>query len=151
MMKKAAPAGAATANKHREGLMYSIEKKDYGIKLVFDGFIRADEMQKWVEESKSKLLSFGLKAFGVFVDMRTLKPLPQDAQVVMTTGQKLYKEAGMTRSVVILNDPIVTMQFRRLAKTSGIYEWERYIDASTVTDWEAKGEAWLKDSADPDK
>jgi len=69
--------------------MYKIERKLFGYQLTFGGFIQKDEMEKWVAESKKALT--GQKGnFGVFVDMRTLKPLPQDAQEAMKTGQKLY-------------------------------------------------------------
>jgi hypothetical protein len=129
--------------------MYKIEKTDYGYKLTFGDAISKDEMAKWVEESKTALMSAPAQ-FGIFVDMRTLQPLSPEVQEVMTQGQKLYKEKGMQRSVVILNDPTVTMQFMRLGKQSGIYQWERYIDASTHSDFEAKGIAWLKDGTDPD-
>jgi hypothetical protein len=42
----------------------------------------------------------------------------------------------MDRSVVILANSVTTMQFRRIAQETGIYQWERYIDASKVTNWE---------------
>jgi len=54
--------------------------------------------------------------------MRTLQPLPADAQTLMRDGQKLYKEKGMVRSVVILDNVITYMQFLRIGKEMGIYE-----------------------------
>jgi hypothetical protein len=72
--------------------------------------------------------------FGVFVDMRTLKPLPEDAQKVMEEGQKLFKQKGMTRSVVIVTGALTKMQFKRIAQETGIYEWERYIDSASGSD-----------------
>jgi hypothetical protein len=130
--------------------MYSIEKKDFGYKLVFGDFIKADEMKKWVEESR-KALAAAPKEFGVFVDMRTLRPLPSDSQVSMEEGQKLYKKKGMVRSAVILDSKVITLQFKRIAKETGIYEWERYIDASATPDWEKTGLEWIRDGKDPDK
>ena len=130
--------------------MYNIEKKEYGFKLTFGDFIKAEEMKQWVDTSKKVLLG-APSGFGVFVDMRTLKPLPSDAQKPMEEGQKLYKQKGMTRSVVILNSATTTSQFQRLAKESGIYAWERYIDASKKSDWENVGIDWLKNGKDPDK
>jgi len=130
--------------------MYKIEKQTYGFKLTFGGFIKSDEMEKWVEESKGALATQS-GSFGVFVDMRDLKPLPADSQAHMQTGQKLYKQKGMQRSVVILNSAVTTMQFKRIGKETGIYEWERYIDASTIANWEVKGIAWLENGTDPDK
>ncbi|MCK5075569.1 MAG: hypothetical protein KAR38_04290 [Calditrichia bacterium] len=130
--------------------MYKIEKKDFGFKLIFSDFIKIDEMSKWVEESKVAL-SGSIRKFGVLIDMRNLKPLPKDSQETMETGQKLYKEKGMQRSAVILDNALVAMQFKRLAKGSGIYEWERYIVASEHSDWEDIAINWLKNSVDPDK
>lgn len=128
--------------------MYSIEKAGYGFKLTFGGFIQADEMRAWVEESK-KALSAAPANFSVFIDMRTLKPLPKESQPIMGEGQKLFKAKGMQRSVVILNDTITTVQFRRIAKETGIDAWERYIDASKITNWKEAGEAWLTKSQEP--
>jgi hypothetical protein len=130
--------------------MYKIEKKDFGFKLTFGDFMKAEEMTKWLEETKKALLG-APSGFGVFVDMRTLVPLPSDAQGILQEGQKLYKQKGMTRSAVVLNSATITSQFKRLAQESGIYAWERYIDASKKADWETVGITWLKKGTDPDK
>ncbi len=130
--------------------MYKIEKTDFGVKLIFDGFIKQDEMAKWVAESVQFIRSLPSR-FGVLIDMRNLKPLSDDAEKEMQKGQKLYKEKGMERSVVILSSAVTTMQFKRIAQETGIYEWERYIDASKVSNWEEIAKKWLVDSQDPDK
>jgi len=111
--------------------MYGIEKKDWGYQLTFGGSMTAEEMQAWVEESQ-ELLKKAKPGFGVFVDMRTLRPLPPDAHALMQEGQKLYKGRGMARSVVILASALLTLQFKRTAQQTGIYEWERYIDSATI-------------------
>lgn len=129
--------------------MYKIEKKDYGYKLTFGEFIDAIEMKQWLEESRT-LLQSASTSFGVFVDMQTLKPLPREAQEFMQEGQKLYKETGMVRSVVILANVITKMQFQRIAKETGIYEWERYLDSATDMNWEQTGEKWIVEAVDPD-
>jgi len=69
----------------------------------------------------------------------------------MVKGLQLYKGKGMQRSAVILNSTVTTMQFKRLAKESGIYQWERYIDASKTANWTDVAVAWVKDGIDPDK
>ena len=122
--------------------MYKIEQKDFGFKLTLDGVIDESEMIKWVSDSEKALQSASSK-FGVFVDMRSLKPLSQEAQAYMQKGQILYKQkAGYSPLFV---------QFTNIAEETGIYEWERYIDASKYPDWEAKGIAWIVSAADPDK
>jgi DUF971 family protein len=130
--------------------MFKIEKNDFGYRLTFSDFIKEDEMKQWLEESRSTLINSS-GSFGVFVDMRTLKPLTPEAQVHMQEGQKLYKQKGMVRSVVILNNPIIKMQFQRIGKETGIYEWERYIDASSKPNWEQVGIDWISKGVDPDK
>lgn len=130
--------------------MYKIEKTVYGFKLTFEGFIKTEEMKQWIEESK-KVLANKTGKFGIFVDMRNLKPLPSDAQQLMVEGQSVYKQKGMERSVVIVDSSILAGQFKRLALSSGIYKWERYIDASSNHDFEKKGEDWIKSGIDPDK
>jgi hypothetical protein len=128
--------------------MYSIDKKPWGFQLVFAGTIDTDEMVRWVKESEAVLASQQDK-FGVFVDMRTLAPLSSDAETQMQNGQKMFKAKGMERSVVILNNALLTMQFRRIARETGISAWERYIDASKFPDWEKMGEAWLTTATEP--
>lgn len=83
--------------------------------------------------------------------MRELKPLSFESQKEMEKGQKLYKTKGMEKSVVILNNDIVTMQFKRIAQETQIYRWERYIDASKHSNWEEMGINWLIDLVDPDE
>jgi len=129
--------------------VYEIQKKPWGYQLTFGGSISDQEMQAWVDES-AKMLAAAKPDFGVFVDMRTLSPLASDAQAIMQSGQKLYKAKGMTRSVVILASALVTLQFKRIAKETGIYAWERYIDGSCVADWQERGIAWVRDKVDPD-
>lgn len=130
--------------------MYNIEKKDYGYRLTFADIIQEGEMAKWVEESK-KALQVAPSSFGVFVDMRTLKPLPLESQKHMQEGQKLYKEKGMSRSVVILANAVTKIQFKRIAQETGIYQWERYVDEQSNLNWEKVGLDWVKDGIDPDK
>jgi hypothetical protein len=130
--------------------MYSIERTGYGFKLTFGGFIQAEEMQKWLDESKQQLQNV-IGSFKILIDMRELKPLAEDAQKIMQEGQELYKEKGMERSCVILNNPITKMQFTRIAKETGIYDFERYIDSSASPDWMNKAMNWLTKEEDPDK
>ena len=129
--------------------MYSIEKKDFGFYLTFTGYIDDPEMKRWAEESHSNLQSVS-SPFGVFVDMRNLKPLPDTSQKFMQDGQKEYKAKGMERSAVVVANAVTKMQFKRIAQETGIYDWERYIDEQSAPDWEKKAMDWIKDGIDPD-
>ena len=130
--------------------MYKIEKTPWGYRLQFQGFMQKDEMNQWVQESERTLNADSRGSFNIFVDMRHLKPLDNDAQQEMQHGQKMYKNKGMKRSVVIVDSPTTKLQFKRIAKDSGIYQWERYIDASSDPNWEKTAFDWINEGIDPD-
>ena len=131
--------------------MYKIENKPYGYYLTFEGNMDKAEMQEWVNESEKILQNEIRSRFGVFVDMRSLKPLDDTAKAKMEEGQKLFAQKGMQRSVVILSSSILTMQFKQIAKTTGIYQFERYINSFEHSNWEEVGIEWLINAKDPDK
>ena len=61
----------------------------------------------------------------------------------MMEGQKKYKDKGMVRSAVLVPNALVKLQFERIAKESGIYEWERYFSAEEP-EFEASMNAWIE-------
>lgn len=129
--------------------MYKIETKPYGLFIVFDEVISADEMTQWVAEFKKSLVGQNT-GFGVMVDMRTMKPLAPEAGKLLESGQKEAKARGMGRSAVVLNSAVVAMQLKRVAQDTGIYQWERYINASQDANWQKTAEDWLSKGTDPD-
>jgi hypothetical protein len=130
--------------------MYRIEQTEIGFKLTFGGTVTKQDLEPWFEESW-KALNLCKKPFGVIVDMRNLELLPPAVQAEIVKGQMLYRDNGLQRSAVILSDPIVTIQFMRLAKKSGIYKYERFIDASSDPEWEKHAEDWVRSGIDPDR
>ncbi len=128
--------------------MYKIEKTDYGFKLEFEGFIKADEMREWCEESK-KVLENAARGFHVMVDMRKMKTLPSDAKKLFEEGQTYYISKGGIRSAVIASDLITKEQLRNIGVRSGVGEFEQYFDGSQP-DWEEKALAWLRDRIRPE-
>ena len=68
----------------------------------------------------------------------------------MIRAQKLYRDAGMTRSAVVVDSLATVLQFRRIARESGIDAWERYFNAQDP-DHEERALAWLRDAADPSR
>ena len=129
--------------------MYDLEKTGYGFRLTFSGQVTAKETAEWLKESKEALAG-QTPGFDVFVDMRTQKPLPEDTHEDMLEGQRLYKSKGMSRSVVIVKSHLLALQLKQFAKETGIYKWERYVDASVDPDWEKIGVDWLEHAIDPD-
>ena len=131
--------------------MYKIENRNSGYILTFSGTITEFEMQRWHDDSERQLNGESRSTFGVIIDMKELKPLSAEAKEIMIAGQKLYKDKGMKRSAVIVNNDQLASQFKNLAIQSGIYSTERYIDASSNTDYKEAAISWVKDAVDPDK
>jgi hypothetical protein len=128
--------------------MYRIERRPYGYHHRISGHVSVQELDAATEESRH-LLAAGPRPFCVFVDMRGFTVLSTEEQKRAAEIMVLYKRLGMLRSVVVLDNPIATLQLKRLAKESGIDQWERYLDASIEPLWESKALAWLTDAIEP--
>jgi hypothetical protein len=126
-------------------------KQVHGFTLTFSGTIYAEELHRWLRDSERALAVRKGRSFGVIVDMRYLLPLGPEARAVILDGQRLFKDSGLQRSAVILKTTAITNQFRQLAKDSGVYRFERYIDASEDPEWLEHALAWLQSQIDPDQ
>jgi len=130
--------------------MYKIEQTTIGFKLTFWGTLTKEQLEPWFKESEQALMMCK-KPFGVIVDMRNLHLLSPSVQDEIVRGQQLYRDGGLQRSAVILSDPVLTIQFMRLAKKSGIYRYERFIDASNDKQWARHADEWVRSGIDPDQ
>jgi len=128
--------------------MYKIEKTDYGFRLEFEGFIQADEMRNWYEDSK-KALEDAPGEFTVMVDMRKMKTLPPDSKAILEEGQKYFISKGGKGSAVIARDTVTKEQQKNIAVKSGVSDTEVYIDGSQP-DWEQKALDWLVNKIRPE-
>jgi hypothetical protein len=128
--------------------MYRIEKTEYGLKLVFEGFIKADEMRKWYEDSK-KALESQSEDYKVMVDMRNMKTLPPDSKKILEEGQRNFVSKGGIRAAIIASNVVTKEQQKNIAVKSGLGESEVYIDGSQP-DWEQKALDWLINKIRPE-
>jgi hypothetical protein len=129
--------------------MYKIKKQMYGIYIELEGSIPPIEAEQWKKELIEAVRTLGFKEFGVFVDMRNIKTLPQESKEHIEYGQKYCRNNGMNRSVIILNSEIVTLQFQRIAKETGIDKKERYINAAQFPNWQEIGLNWIRRGIEP--
>lgn len=128
--------------------MYKIEKTDYGIKLTFSGFVNAEELTRWAQEvgEVSKPMQ---KGYCVLLDLRGMAPLSPEACDVMSKVQRRAIKAGMARAALILDNPITSMQFKRLGRQLPIGQIERYIDSTSTPNCEKVATDWLRKGIDP--
>lgn len=130
--------------------MYKIEQTEYGLKMVFQGFIDKEELKRCHREV-AQLVPKLKKGFSILHDMRGMKTLPADARELQKRSMENAKKAGFGKSTQIADNVIAAMQFKRLSKEAGISDTTRQIDASSVSDCEKVAIDWLVKGIDPDK
>lgn len=130
-----------------ETVPYSIEKKPGGLLLTFEGTLGLADIEAWRAESQKYVLAYS-EPFSVIVDMRQLLPLDRCVLAAFVDGQRYYAENGMSRSSVILTDRLLTMQFRRIARDSGISAYELYVDGAK-DGWAKQAVDWARYGKEP--
>lgn len=128
--------------------MYKVERAHYGLRLTLSGNMTSDEIRRWEHEVVDALHQLA-RPFGVFVDMRQLAPPAPENQGALKHAQIRARQLGMRRSVVIVDSAEVAAEFERIARQTGIYIYERYIDAIDDPHWEQRGLDWIIDGIDP--
>jgi len=122
--------------------VYKIEKKPYGIKLTFDGFVPPEEMAEYKKEFRL-VLDLVPDQFGILSDLRNMKPLPPESQKILSANPE-WTAGRITRSATILNSSLVKLQSKRLATEWKQGDTKRYIDASKHSNWEELAIAWIE-------
>lgn len=125
-------------------------KTRYGFRINAPGFLSLAETREWFEDLK-RLVGTSGKPFGLLVDIRSQRANPPESQAIIQEAMAWVKGAGLVRSAVVLDSTVAKLQTTRLAKTSGVYAWERYLDASKNLDWEKHAVEWIVNGVDPDK
>lgn len=123
--------------------MYKIATEDYGIKLVFAGFIREDEMKAWQSEMVVLLKTLPEK-FGMLIDMREMEAIPSKSQEVLMMTQKMFKPRVL-RSASVTATVITNLQFKRMGDKTKVNESKIFINALEVPNWEEVAIKWIVD------
>lgn len=123
---------------------------EYGVRVHAPGYITPAEARAWFEDLKLRVLAREGRPFGLLVDARTQKANPPETQDVVKESMLWLRSNGMERSVVVLDSTVALIQILRLSKASGVYAYERYLDASKDADWERRAEDWIIRAIDPD-
>lgn len=123
---------------------------EYGFRVHAPGYITPVEARAWLEDLKPKVLALAGKPFGLLVDSRTQKANPPETQEIIKEAMVWLRSHGMERSVVVLDSTVALIQILRLSKSSGVYAYERYLDALKDPEWESKAVDWIVRAVDPD-
>ena len=129
--------------------MHAIGFLPCGFHVIFAGQVTTLELLTWLNEVRLSLEG-APKNFGLLLDLRTLSPLSPGATMVLSKGLHLYQKKGLHRTAVVVQSEVTKKEFTRLAKESGIYQWERYLSAEDTPDWHGRGIAWISHGIDPE-
>jgi len=128
--------------------MYAIGPLPCGFQIVFAGEVTTRELLAWLEDVRRHIVA-PPKNFGLLLDLRSLAPLSPSATRVLAKGLRLCQERGLGRTAVVVLSRSTQLEFTRLAKESGIYQWERYLSVEDTPDWHGRGVAWISQGIDP--
>ncbi len=127
---------------------YSVESTDYGLHLVFNGFVSSaevSEMNREIEHAVSGLH----EGFGVLVDMRANRAFSNEVAELLKTQVGIVKQKGMARAAVVLQSAIMTLQARRITTETEATQMIRFIDSSANSNWEKTALDWIAKGTEP--
>ncbi|WP_223646198.1 hypothetical protein [Corallococcus sp. EGB] len=126
-------------------------RTEYGFRINAPGYIQLPEITAWFNDLKAKVSVKRGRPFGLVVDIRSQRANPPETQDVIKQAMVWLRQNGMVRSAVVLDSTVARLMMVRMSKASGVYEYERYIDASKEADWEHKAIDWVVNGTEPSK
>jgi hypothetical protein len=112
------------------------------VDLILDGYIRVDEMQKFVNELKAATLSLSGRDIKIKADLRTFKPASPEAADLIREVQAFGLRSGVKRVAELVESQIVALQLNRVARESGTDKvLRRFWEDAPARQWLIHGEA----------
>jgi hypothetical protein len=125
------------------------DKPNAIIEFLIDGYIRPDEMQRFVKELKAVMLGFAGREFKVKADLRTYKPASPEVTEIVREAQEFGVRSGMKRVAELVESQIVALQMNRVARESGMDKiLRRFWEDSAARQWLLHGDT-AEDSETP--
>jgi hypothetical protein len=128
--------------------MHTITQTDYGFLIVYEGFMKKEDMEAWTRDM-GQYLSRTRGPFGILVDLRGAVAFPQEAQEALFEGIQLASQRGLQRCAVVVSNAISKIQATRIAKESKIYDRARFIDSAAQPNWEQLAQDWIQHAKSP--
>ncbi|OUD08282.1 hypothetical protein BVC71_14005 [Marivivens niveibacter] len=128
-------------------MITSVAENGY-IRHRFTGVVDADQVRDWYAtlDLTNEATSGGIYAF---IDYSQLKSITKKAMDLIVDVQRDARDAGLVRVAVVVNSGMLQLQTERLARSSAIYNVERYISSDRTPNWEDVAKAWLIHGIEP--
>lgn len=125
------------------------EATSYGVRITVSDPQSSEDLSRFTAQLRNGIGS--RQTFGLLVDLRLqVTRRPKEEAAVIVDAMKTARSLGLTRSAVVASNAKTTFAIRQLAFSTGVYEWERYFDASTNSEWEKAALDWIENGTDPD-
>ncbi len=132
--------------------MYQIQvdRTNAIVDFILDGYIRVDEMQRFVSELKAATMSLTGRDIKIKADVRTFKPASPEAAEMIRQVQEFGLRSGVKRVAELVESQIVALQLNRVARESGTDKvLRRFWEDSAARQWLINGEAAEEGSDTP--
>jgi hypothetical protein len=127
-----------------------IDKTNAIVDFILDGYIRVDEMQRFVSELKAATMSLTGRDIKIKADVRTFKPASPEAAEMIRQVQEFGLRSGVKRVAELVESQIVALQLNRVARESGTDKvLRRFWEDSAARNWLIHGEAAEEESNTP--
>jgi hypothetical protein len=114
------------------------------VNFILDGYIRVDEMQRFVAELKDAAAVLAGRDIKIKADVRTFKPASPEAADMIRRVQEFGLRAGVTRVAELVESQIVALQLNRIARESGTDKiLRRFWQESAARQWLIHGDEEL--------
>lgn len=119
-----------------------VDRMNAIVDFVLDGYIRVEEMQRFVKELKAATLSLAGRDIKIKADVRTFKPASPEAAQMIREVQEFGLRSGVKRVAELVESQIVALQLNRVARESGTDKLlRRFWEEAPARQWLITGEA----------
>ncbi|ADO68441.1 STAS/SEC14 domain-containing protein [Stigmatella aurantiaca] len=111
------------------------------VDFILDGYIRVEEMQRFVEELRVATRSLTGREIKIKADLRTFKPASPEAANMIRDVQEFGLRSGVKRVAELVESQIVALQLNRLARESGTDKiLRRFWEEASARQWLIHGD-----------
>lgn len=111
------------------------------VEFVLDGYIRVEEMQRFIQELRDVTASLAGQDIKIKADLRTFRPASPEAAEMIRGVQEFGIKTGVVRVAEIVDSQIVALQLNRVARESGTDKiLRRFWEDASAREWLLHGD-----------
>ncbi|XXF77795.1 hypothetical protein P2318_32810 [Myxococcaceae bacterium GXIMD 01537] len=123
--------------------MYQVktDKAQAIVEFILDGYIRVEEMQRFIEELRVATAGLAGRDIKIKADLRTFRPASPEAAEMIRRVQEFGIQSGVMRVAELVDSQIVALQLNRVARESGTDRiLRRFWEEAPAREWLLHGD-----------